>query len=76
MNTIYLNSLHNLIFQRNPFYLIGVEFYKNCRSLINIRRNRGRAQKRLVVLNNRLEMVRSYVDGPQPQRPTTFDVTR
>jgi hypothetical protein len=76
MNTIYLNSLYNLIFQRNPFCLIGIEFYKNCRSLVNIRRNRGRAEKRLIVLNNRLQKVKAYVDAPAPQRQTTFDVSR
>lgn len=76
MLSIYLNSLHNLVVHHNPLSAMVRETWMGVRALWNLRRNLGRVQQKLLVLEQRVQTVEAYVNNSQLQPKRRFDVTR
>jgi len=56
MNTVYLNSLYNLLFRDNPFLLLWQAIVQTCKTFWHIRENRERVHNKIVQLENNLHL--------------------
>ncbi len=76
MKSIYLSSLYNMLWTRNPLLQIWVEGYRNIRALINLHRNMNRARTKLNHMQHQYQAVESYIELSGHYRRSRFDVIR